>query len=115
VTFGNIVITGASSGIGAALAKYYARPGIGTGPARYGASSLNAVAGQVREAGAVVEEGLFDLPDWAALLNFLTGFDGANPIDLLIANAGVLDGRRADGSIEDDTFCRFYLGQKHAQ
>jgi short-subunit dehydrogenase len=106
VTFSNIVITGASSGIGAALAKYYARPGIALGLVGRDPARLNAVAGQVREAGAVVEEGLFDLRDRAALLNFLTDFDGVNPIDLLIANAGVLDGRRADGSIEDADMAR---------
>jgi short-subunit dehydrogenase len=106
VTFSNIVITGASSGIGAALAKYYARPGIALGLIGRDPARLNAVAGQARVAGAVVEEGLFDLRDRAALLNFLTGFDGVNPIDLLIANAGVLDGRRADGSIEHADMAR---------
>jgi short-subunit dehydrogenase len=100
VTFCNIVITGASSGIGAALAKYYARPAIALGLVGRDPLRLRAVADQARAAGAVVEEGLFDLRDRGALATFLTGFDKANPIDLLIANAGVLDGRRADGSIE---------------
>jgi short-subunit dehydrogenase len=46
-------------------------------------------------------DGVLDVRDRAALMAFLTGFDAAHPVDLLIANAGVLDGRRADGTIED--------------
>jgi short-subunit dehydrogenase len=106
VTFSNIVITGASSGIGAALAKYYARPGIALGLIGRDPERLNAVADHARAAGAMVEGGLFDLRDRAALLNFLTGFDRTNPINLMIANAGVLDGRRADGSIEHADMAR---------
>jgi len=34
------------------------------------------------------------------LAAFLAEFDAAHPIDLLIVNAGVLDGRRADGTLE---------------
>ena len=60
MAFSNIVITGASSGIGAALAKYYARPGIALGLVGRDMARLNAVARLVREAGAMVEEGLFD-------------------------------------------------------
>ena len=106
MTFSNIVITGASSGIGAALAKYYARPGVSLGLVGRDQARLNAVAAEVRAAGAIVEGGLFDLRDRAALLNFLSGFDRTSPIDLLIANAGVLDGRRADGSIEHADMAR---------
>ena len=51
MTFSNIVITGASSGIGAALAKYYARPGIALGLLGRDPARLNAVAGNVRAAG----------------------------------------------------------------
>ncbi len=99
--FRNVVITGASSGIGAALAEFYARPGtelglIGRDPAR-----LHAVADQARAAGAAAQEGLLDLRDRDALALFLTRFDAVHPIDLLIANAGVLDGRRADGTMEN--------------
>jgi len=106
VTFSNIVITGASSGIGAALAKYYARPGVALGLVGRDQARLNAIAAEVRAAGAMVEGGLFDLRDRAALLNFLSGFDRTSPVDLLIANAGVLDGRHAHGSIEHADMAR---------
>jgi short-subunit dehydrogenase len=101
VTFQNIVITGASSGIGAALARFYAKPGVTLGLVGRDATRLGAIAAEIRAAGATAEEGELDLRDRAALTSFLTGFDAQHPIDLLIANAGVLDGRRADGSIED--------------
>jgi short-subunit dehydrogenase len=99
--FQNIIITGASSGIGAALAKFYARPGITLGLVARDPARLNAVAVEVRTAGAVAREGLLDLRDRDALTDFLTHFDTVHPIDLLIASAGVLDGRRAGGAIED--------------
>jgi short-subunit dehydrogenase len=99
--FQNVVITGASSGIGAALAKFYARPGVQLGLIGRDPARLHAIAAQVRTAGATAEEGLLDLRDRDILAAFLTQFDAAFPIDLLIANAGVLDGRRADGAIED--------------
>lgn len=48
-----------------------------------------------------MEEGVVDVRDGAALAGFIEAFDGCHGVDLLIAGAGVLDGRRADGTIED--------------
>ncbi|MDB5362899.1 MAG: putative short-chain dehydrogenase [Rhodospirillales bacterium] len=104
--FQNIVITGASSGIGAALAKFYARPGVTLGLIGRDPARLGAVAAAAKAAGAVTVEGLVDLRDRAALTGFLSEFDAAHPIDLLIANAGVLDGRRADAVVEDADVAR---------
>ena len=104
--FANIVITGASSGIGAALAGFYAAPGVTLGVAGRDAARLAAVATALDAAGAGVEQGVFDLLERPALEGFLRGFDAAHPIDLLIANAGVLDGRRADGTLEDGAAAR---------
>ncbi|MDB5395243.1 MAG: putative short-chain dehydrogenase [Rhodospirillales bacterium] len=101
MAFQNIVITGASSGIGAALALHYARPGVTLGLTGRDAGRLGGVAAKVQAAGAVADEAVFDLRDRDALTGFLAGFDVAHPIDLLIANAGILDGRRADGTIEN--------------
>jgi short-subunit dehydrogenase len=101
MAFQTIVITGASSGIGAALALHYAAPGTTLGLNGRDAGRLAAVAALARAKGAMVEEGVFDLRDREALTGFLARFDAAHPIDLLIANAGILDGRRADGTIED--------------
>jgi short-subunit dehydrogenase len=100
-TFANIVITGASSGIGAALASYYAAPGVTLGVTGRNAARLDAVVATLRAAGAAVAPDVFDLLDRPHLASFLAHFDAAHPIDLLVANAGVLDGRRADGSLEN--------------
>ena len=106
MAFKTIVITGASSGIGSALAKYYARPGVTLGLIGRNPGRLRTVADEMRGAGATVEEGLLDLRDRTSLSAFLAQFDRDHPIDLLIANAGVLDGRRADGTIEDAEMAR---------
>jgi short-subunit dehydrogenase len=96
-----IIITGASSGIGAALARHYAAHGVTLGLIGRNQTRLGVVAASARASGAVCEEASLDIRDSAALSGFLNGFDAAHPIDLLIANAGVLDGKRADGTIED--------------
>ena len=105
-----IVITGASSGIGAALAQYYAAPGVTLGLTGRDATRLGVVADAARAAGAEVTEGVVDVQDREALTAFLTAFDAAHPVDLLIANAGVLDGRRADGAIETVEIARRVIG-----
>jgi short-subunit dehydrogenase len=101
LSFHNIIITGASSGIGAALARHYAAQGVTLGLVGRDQARLDAVAAAVRAAGATCEAARLDIRDRGALAGFLTSFDAAHPIDLLVANAGVLDGKRADGGIED--------------
>jgi short-subunit dehydrogenase len=96
-----IVITGASSGIGAALALHYAAPGVALGLLGRDAARLEAVAAAVRGKGATAETASIDMRETEALAAWIARFDAARPIDLLIANAGVLEGRGADGAIED--------------
>ena len=88
-TFASIVITGASSGIGEALALDYAQPGVALALSGRDGERLKAVADTCRTRGAAVDEAPIDVTDRAALAAWLTGFDDAHPVDLLIANAGV--------------------------
>lgn len=85
----HIVITGASAGIGQALARAYAAPGVTLGLVARDAARLVACAEQCRQAGATVETAQLDVRDAGAMAAWLTSFDDAHPIELLIANAGV--------------------------
>jgi short-subunit dehydrogenase len=87
-----ILITGASSGIGEALAEAYAGPGITlvlTGRDRV---RLDAVAARCMERGADVRAATVDVADRTAMADWLALVDGATPIDLCIANAGISGG-----------------------
>lgn len=84
-----IVITGASSGIGAALALAYARPGASLALSGRDRARLDAVAERCRAGGAAVEPATIDVTDRTAMAQWLEGLDRAAPLDLAIANAGV--------------------------
>ena len=88
-SFSSIVITGASSGIGEALALDYAAPGVALALSGRDAQRLQAVAEACRAKGASVDAGQVDVADREAMAAWLTTFDDAHPVDLLIANAGV--------------------------
>ena len=88
-SFTSIVITGASSGIGEALALDYAAPGVALALTGRDAGRLDAVAAACRARGATVEAGRIDVVDREALAEWLTKFDDAHQVDLLIANAGI--------------------------
>ena len=88
----SIVITGATSGIGAALAAAYAGPGIRLALTGRNAKRLAAVADACRQAGAEVSAAPLDVTDAAALAAWLDEIDRARPVDLVIANAGISAG-----------------------
>jgi short-subunit dehydrogenase len=88
-SFSSIVITGASSGIGEALALDYAGPGVALALTGRDAARLEAVAAACRSKGATVVADTVDVVDRERLAAWLTAFDDAHPVDLLIANAGI--------------------------
>jgi short-subunit dehydrogenase len=93
----NIAITGASSGIGAALARRYAGPGVhlylqGRNPAR-----LEEVAASCRKKQAVVHTHILDVTDKDIMQRWLEDADTKTPIDLVIANAGISAGTGGGG------------------
>ena len=102
-----IVITGASSGLGAALAAAYASPGVTLGLIGRNNLRLTAVAEVCQARGAVVTAAILDVADAAAVATWLQDLDTITPIDLLIANAGISGGTQPDGSPEGiETACR---------
>lgn len=101
----NILITGASSGIGAALARRHAKPGIrlflwGRDEAR-----LEAVAADCRERGATCATASFDLADTARLAAEIGKAEQAAPLDLAILCAGLGGSLSSDrvGQAPEDT------------
>ena len=95
-----ILITGASSGIGEALALGYARPGRSLLLTGRDAERLAAVAMAVRAKGAEVATAMLDVVQRDDLADWLRAQDDAAPIDLVIANAGISAGTGIGGESE---------------
>jgi short-subunit dehydrogenase len=88
----SIVITGASSGIGAALALAYAGPGIHLALSGRDSGRLEETAAACRQTGADVAAALVDVADRGAMEDWLTEIDARAPVDLVLANAGISAG-----------------------
>lgn len=89
MTVRNILITGASSGLGAALARRLAQPDtrlilLGRDEAR-----LGAVAAACRVAGALTQTQGLELRDIESLTRRLAALDRDWPLDLAVLNAGI--------------------------
>lgn len=91
------LITGASSGIGAALAVVLARPGVTLHLSGRDAARLEAIADACRKQGAVANARVLDVRDVDAMAAWVRG---AGQLDLVVANAGV-SGRSRDGGPEN--------------
>jgi len=92
----NVLITGASSGIGAALAAACARPGAVLHLSARNPARLEDVATTCRARGATVHARVIDVADQPAMAAWI---QGAGYLDLVVANAGISAGT-ADGRPE---------------
>lgn len=88
----NILITGASSGLGAALALEYAAPEIALFLSGRNAERLAAVAHAARAKGALVLTQALDVRDREAMKSWIENVEQQAPLDLVIANAGISAG-----------------------
>lgn len=88
----NIVITGASSGLGKALALHYAAAGITLHIQGRNGARLAETAHACELKGAAVHSQIIDVTDKASMEQWLTNADAKTPIDLVIANAGISAG-----------------------
>jgi short-subunit dehydrogenase len=84
----HIVITGASSGIGAALARVYSASGRRLSLIGRNCGRLEAVASDARVRGGDVDVYVADITDPSAIERVLTTCDLLQPVDLLIAGIG---------------------------
>lgn len=93
----HVLITGASSGIGEALALAYAAPGKILSLTGRDADRLDAVAERARQGGARVATTTIDVTDAERLAAWINERDEESPVDLMIANAGVSAGTGKGG------------------
>jgi NADP-dependent 3-hydroxy acid dehydrogenase YdfG len=87
-----ILITGASSGIGAALARAYAQPGAHLFLSGRNTGRLEDVARECRKSGAAVRTAVLEVTDPGGMADWIRDADRACPLDLVIANAGMANG-----------------------
>ncbi len=88
----SILITGASSGIGRAVARIYAEPGRRLTLAGRHAERLAGVAAECAANGALVETVVLDIRDREASWRRLRELDAQHAFDLVLANAGIATG-----------------------
>lgn len=102
----SIVVTGASSGLGAALAASYAAPGIRLGLVGRDPARLDATAAACSTRGAAVVQARLDVRDADPLATWLHGFDDAGPVDLVVAAAGISAGPQQGDAVEPPGFAQ---------
>ncbi len=95
-----IVISGASRGLGAELARRFAAPGVAQLLIARSLGALDRVAEECRARGAAVTTAGLDVREAQALGDAVLAFDTAHPVSLAIANAGISRGRGLDGAPE---------------
>jgi len=95
-----ILITGASSGIGAALALEYAAPGIHLTLTGRNLDRLEEIERRCQDKGASLVSRVVDVTNRDVMASLIAEIDRDHPLDLVIANAGISGG--TGGSAEDE-------------
>jgi short-subunit dehydrogenase len=105
----SILISGASSGIGRALALTYAGPGTRLALIGRNAERLRETADAAAAKSADVVWAQLDVRDRLSMRDWIAAQDAARPIDLAIANAGITTGLSGPGISEDPDAVRALL------
>jgi len=101
-----VVITGASRGLGAALARHLSGPGTALRLVARDGAALAAVAAECAARGAQVEHAACDVTDGPALARLLHGWDRDGPVTHVVANAGITSGTPEHGGLEEPAAAR---------
>ncbi|MBL8834993.1 MAG: SDR family NAD(P)-dependent oxidoreductase [Alphaproteobacteria bacterium] len=97
----SILITGASSGIGAALANAYAAPGVHLALTGRNQARLDDTRAAVSARGATCDAACVDVTDRREMDRWIARCDAEHPLDLVVANAGISPGTSAaDDEVE---------------
>ena len=102
-----VFITGASSGIGAAMAKKFDAMGAQLGLVGRSQEKLDAVLSSMQNAQAHTTYAL-DVTDRAALFAAARDFDGKAPVDIVLANAGTSIGVKTEYEEDLDVLEKVY-------
>jgi short-subunit dehydrogenase len=94
------VISGASRGLGAALARQLAAPGVRLSLLARGRPGLAETAAACTARGATVATAALDVRQAKAMMVQLAAWEAAHPVDTVIANAGINGGTAPDGTPE---------------
>ncbi len=97
----SILITGASSGIGEALANLYAGPGVHLTLTGRNEARLTEVSGACRAQGSDITTQVIDITNREEMANLITDVDAQHPLDLVIANAGISAGSGGTGESDE--------------
>ncbi len=95
-----ILVTGASSGLGAALARRLAAPGVTLLLCARRCEPLEQIAAELRACGAEVIAEALDVSEITACSDWIDRMWQQGAIDLAILNAGIFGGRTPDGRAE---------------
>lgn len=97
----SIVVSGATSGLGRALALEFAAPGVVLHLLGRDRARLDSVSAAATALGATVRMAAIDVRDGAAMRDFLQAGDAQAPVDCIIVNAGITAGTSTSGASED--------------
>lgn len=96
----NIAITGASSGIGAAIAQEYAAPDVKLYLSARDEGRLQSVSNKCKALGADVEYHVLDITEMRSVEEWFCKIDNKNQIDLIFSCAGIMRTSDEDNPIE---------------
>jgi len=88
----SILITGAAGGLGSALARAYAEPGVHLFLSDVDPAKLESLCASCKDSGATSSGRVVDVTDKTAMEAWIAEADNIRPLDLVIANAGISHG-----------------------